>query len=74
MLVSEEEHFGEGWVEGEVGHGFAKLGQLSRVVERAEYLELVETGHDVVLRRWVHKVEVQQILHSQILEHQHDVG
>merc|ERR1740124_1691852 len=35
---------------------------------------LVEGGHDVVLRWWVHEVEVEEVLDAEVLEEEHDVG
>ena len=37
---------------------------------------MVEGGHDVVLRWWVHEVEVEveEVLDAEVLEEEHDVG
>merc|ERR1740124_392631 len=50
---------------------------MPRFLRRSTTLErLVERGHGVVLRWWVHEVEVEveEVLDAEVLEEEHDVG
>lgn len=49
-------------------------GHSTCVVQGSEYPELIHGVEHVVLRGWVHEVELQQVLDSQGLEQQHHVG
>ena len=56
------------------GRARAQAGQAAGVVQRAQHPELEHGVEDVVARRRVHEVEVQQVVHVQGLEQQHHVA
>lgn len=61
------------WTKGRSAPG-ARVRPHTCVVQGPEDPELVHGVEHVVLRGWVHEVELQQILHPQGLEQQHHVG
>mmetsp|Transcript_24293 Transcript_24293/g.76457 ORF Transcript_24293/g.76457 Transcript_24293/m.76457 type:complete len:388 (-) Transcript_24293:519-1682(-) len=73
-LLAHDEHLGQGGVQGELHHLVPHGRERARVVERAQNPELVHAVEDVVLRRRVHEVELQQVLDAQGLEQQHHVA
>mmetsp|Transcript_28820 Transcript_28820/g.69421 ORF Transcript_28820/g.69421 Transcript_28820/m.69421 type:complete len:282 (-) Transcript_28820:249-1094(-) len=74
MLVGEEQHLRQWWVQRELDHAPSQLRQISGIVDGAQYPQLIQRRHDVILGRWIHEIEIQQVLHPQRFEQQHHVA
>jgi len=57
-----DEHLGERRLDGQVGHLAAEAGEEALVVERRQRVQVLERRDHRLLRRRVHKVEVEQVV------------
>ena len=73
-LTGDNDQFAERRIERKLDHLSAQVGQAARVVERAQYPQLIHRVHHVLAGWRIHEVELQQVLHAQRLEQQYDVG
>ena len=72
-LLSLEQHLRQRRVHGKLHHLGTHPRQAAGVIQRAQDPQLVHAVQDVILRGWVHKVKVQEVLHVEGLEKQHHV-
>mmetsp|Transcript_14985 Transcript_14985/g.34329 ORF Transcript_14985/g.34329 Transcript_14985/m.34329 type:complete len:504 (+) Transcript_14985:753-2264(+) len=71
QLRREEQHLGELWIERELGHHGAQLGEVAVVVKRTKVVEQLERAHQGLWRRRVHEVKVDEVLNAELLQLQH---
>mmetsp|Transcript_33920 Transcript_33920/g.85062 ORF Transcript_33920/g.85062 Transcript_33920/m.85062 type:complete len:319 (+) Transcript_33920:351-1307(+) len=73
-LAANQQHLGQRRVKRELHHLAAHGCERASVVQSGEDPELVHGVEDVVLRGRVHEVKLQQVLHVEALQQQHDIA
>mmetsp|Transcript_11887 Transcript_11887/g.27867 ORF Transcript_11887/g.27867 Transcript_11887/m.27867 type:complete len:229 (+) Transcript_11887:764-1450(+) len=69
-----DEGFAQHRVARKLGHSPAEFRELTPIVQGPERVQLLQSANEGFRRRWVHEVEVQEIVYSQAFKHQDHVS
>ena len=68
VFRAHNQDLGHAWLHRKLAHLATQLGEVANMVQSAQDPKLVHTREQIILGGWIHKVEFEQVFHSESLE------
>mmetsp|Transcript_15659 Transcript_15659/g.29714 ORF Transcript_15659/g.29714 Transcript_15659/m.29714 type:complete len:227 (+) Transcript_15659:508-1188(+) len=73
VLRRHEENLGQLWIKRELAHSRPFISEVTIVVQSAKVIQQFERPHEGLRRRWIHEIEMHEIINSKLLQLKYNV-